>query len=168
MKIDQNTVVSVTYDLHAGEPQKEKTFVETADINTPLEFLFGTGGLIEAFENNLSGLTIGDKFEFDIPANQAYGNIDPEAVVNLPKDIFMNNGKLEDIIVPGAIVPMTDEEGHRLNGKVLEVKDSEVIMDFNHPLAGKDLHFKGEVVQVRAASAEEIDHGHVHNGHHHH
>lgn len=170
MKITKNTVVSLTYDLQVSDAQHEKTFVEKADQANPLVFLFGAGGLIPAFENNVDGLTVGDKFEFEIPAAEAYGLADENAVVALPKDVFKVDGKVDtEMLQVGNVLPMSDEEGNRLNGRIVEVTDDQVIMDFNHPLAGKDLHFKGEVVGVREAAPEEISHGHVHHdGHHHH
>jgi FKBP-type peptidyl-prolyl cis-trans isomerase SlyD len=164
MKIEKNTVVSLTYDLFAGKKNTEKSFIETADTANPFVFLYGTNGLIEAFEKNVSGLKIGDKFDFEIAAEHAYGKTDAEALVNLPKSIFLVDGKIdEEMLTIGNTIPMNDEEGHRMNGIVKEITKDEVIMDFNHPLADMDLHFKGEVIDIRTASKEELDHGHVHH-----
>ena len=171
MKIEKNTVVSVTYDLHASDAENEKKFVEKTNNENPLTFLFGSGNLIQAFEENLLGLRLGDKFEFDIPSNDAYGPVDQDSFVGLPLETFMVEGKIdEELLNVGNMIPMMDENGNRIQGKVIEVKETEVLMDFNHMLAGKDLHFSGEVTEVRLATEEEITHGHVHgpNGHHHH
>lgn len=170
MKITKNAVVSVTYDLEVSDAQNPKTFVERADKAHPLVFLFGSGGLIPAFEENVNGLTVGEAFDFEIEASLAYGLKDESAVATLPKSIFVVDGKVdEQVLKVGNMVPMSDQEGNKLDGKILEIKENEVIMDFNHPLAGKNLHFKGEVVEVREATAEEISHGHVHqHGDHHH
>ncbi len=170
MKITKNTVVSVTYDLEVSDAGNSKTFVERADESHPLVFLYGSGGLIPDFEKNVDGLTVGDKFDFEIEAGNAYGPKDEGAIATLPKTIFMVDGRLdEEVLKPGNMVPMSDQDGNKLDGKILEVKETEVIMDFNHPLAGKNLHFKGEVIAVREAVAEEISHGHVHaHGDHHH
>ncbi len=169
MKIGINTVVSVTYDLHvSNEQDTSKNFIESAGKENPLEFLYGIGGMIPAFEENLSGKISGESFEFIIPAADAYGEFDEAALVNLPLDIFKVNGELDmEILKPGMIVPMTDNEGNRLNGKVLAVIGEEVAMDFNHPLAGQNLHFLGEVINVRLATADELAHGHVHGEHGH-
>jgi FKBP-type peptidyl-prolyl cis-trans isomerase SlyD len=170
MKIEKNTVVSVTYDLHAGNETETKEFIEAADASNPLTFLFGSGGMIPAFEENLQGLDTGSSFDFQIASELAYGQFDPEAIVELPMDTFMVDGKVDmDLISIGNTIPMMDDSGNRLTGKVIEVTASEVKMDFNHLLAGKDLHFTGKVIEVRQATAEEIDHGHVHGpgGHHH-
>ncbi len=170
MKITKNTVVSVIYDLEISDAQNSKTFVERADTSNPLVFLFGSGGLIPAFEEKLNGLSIGDKFDFEIEASVGYGMKDESAVATLPKSIFMVDGKMdEEVLKVGNTVPMSDQDGNKLDGKILEIKENEVIMDFNHPLAGKNLHFKGEIIEVREAVVEEISHGHVHaHGNHHH
>jgi FKBP-type peptidyl-prolyl cis-trans isomerase SlyD len=170
MKITKNTVVSVTYDLEVSDAENSKSFVERADETHPLVFLFGSGNLIPAFEDHLNGLSVGDTFEFEIEAAKGYGLKDESAVATLPKSIFVVDGKLDDeVIKVGNMVPMSDQDGNKMDGKILEVKENEVIMDFNHPLAGKNLHFKGTVTEVREAVAEEISHGHVHqHGDHHH
>jgi FKBP-type peptidyl-prolyl cis-trans isomerase SlyD len=167
MKVEKNKVVSVTYDLHssAGE-SKEKTHVESTDSNSPLVFLFGSGNLIPEFERNLEGKSPGDSFEFSINAGNAYGENDPAAILNLPLDIFKVDGVVDlKLLKTGNIVPLADNEGNHMNGKVVKVEGDTVKMDFNHPLAGHDLHFKGKVADVREATAEEISHGHVHTGH---
>jgi len=170
MKIEKNTVVSVTYDLHASDSQNEKKFVEKTDSSNPLTFLFGSGNLIPAFEENLLGLSLGDKFQFDIASDLAYGPLDQDAIVALPLDTFVVDGNVDqELLSIGNLIPMMDENGNRIQGKVVEVKETEVLMDFNHQLAGKNLHFSGEVTEVRTATEDEMSHGHVHgpNGHHH-
>lgn len=170
MKITLNSVVSLSYDLYAGDAGAEKNFVESATSENPMTFIFGIGGLIPTFEANVDGLTIGDKFAFDINAADAYGNREDNALVELPKDVFMMDGKVEEgLLEVGNMVPMSDNQGNRLIGKILEVNETNVKMDFNHELAGKDLRFEGEILEVREATAEELDHGHVHDGdgHHH-
>jgi|SRR5688572_8754228 len=165
MKIDTNKVVSVTYRLEANPSGQEKKHIETADVSRPLIFLFGSGGLIPAFEENLQGKVTGDKFAFSIEAADAYGEIETEALVDLPLDIFKVDGVVDmSILKTGNIVPMTDREGNRLDGKVVAINPDSVKMDFNHPLAGHQLHFSGEVIEVREASEEELAHGHAHTG----
>lgn len=167
MKIEKNKVVSVTYKLEANPSGEEKKHIETADATRPLVFLFGSGGLIPAFEENLSGLTIGDNFSFSIEAANAYGEIEPEALVELPIDIFKVDGVVDmQMLQTGNMVPMSDKDGNRLDGKVVAVTGESVKMDFNHPLAGHNLHFSGEVIEVRDASEEEMSHGHAHTGEH--
>ena len=167
MKIKNNTVVSVSYQLHANLPQQEKKHIETADATHPLTFLFGSGGLIPGFERNLDGLAIGEKFNFSIDAEDAYGNFDNSAVINLPIDIFKVDNVIDfEVLKTGNVLPMSDNEGNTMNGKVVSYNDTDVKMDFNHPLAGQTLHFSGEVVEVREATEEELSHGHAHTGAH--
>lgn len=169
MKITKNTVVSLTYDLHISENKQEKSLVGSTNKEHPFIFLYGAGGLLPDFEENINGLVLGDKFAFDIAAEKGYGLFDENAIVMLPKDIFQVDGKIDnELLKVGKSIPMSDNEGNHLMGQVLDVMEQEVKMDFNHPLAGKDLHFKGEVVNVRMATAEEISHGHSHDGGHHH
>ena len=167
MKVELNKVVSVTYKLEANKQGAEKNHIETAGNDHPLVFLFGSGGLIPAFEENLLGKSIGDKFSFSIGAADAYGEINTDALVDLPIDIFKVDGVVDmSLLRTGNIVPMNDHEGNRLDGKVVGISGESVKMDFNHPLAGHDLHFSGEVLDVRDASVEEIQHGHAHTGEH--
>lgn len=165
MKIDKHTVATVTYSLEVdGE------LVENANKEKPLVFLVGTGSMIPGFENQLLGKESGEKYTMEVTPDQGYGDRDPEAIVDLSKDIFKVDGEVrEDLLEEGKIIPMQDQSGQPLQGLVLEVGEESVKMDFNHILAGKTLHFSGEVMNVRAASEDEISHGHVHGqgGHHH-
>ena len=163
MQISKNKVVAVTYDLHSNLPGDSKSHVETADVQNPLRFIFGSGMMIPGFEKALEGKSKGEKFEFTIESNEAYGDKEEKAVIKLPIDIFKSDGVLNmDLLKVGKTLPLNDSEGNILNGKILSFDSETVTMDFNHPLAGHHLHFSGEVVDVREASAEELSHGHVH------
>jgi FKBP-type peptidyl-prolyl cis-trans isomerase SlyD len=165
MKVAKDKVVSLSYELKVnGE------VVDSADAQNPLEFLYGRGMLLPRFEQNIDNLAQGDVFQFSIPCAEGYGEVEEEAVVELPKSIFEIEGKVdEELLVVGKRLPMLDNEGHSLFGTVLEIQPDHVVMDFNHPLAGADLHFTGKVEVIRDASAEELAHGHVHgHGHDHH
>jgi len=169
MEIAPNKVVSVTYELHSSKGSDERTFVETANIDNPLTFLFGTGSMIPKFEEEISGLKHGDKFSFSILPEEAYGKMDHEAIVNVPLDVFKVDGAVDfEILKVGNVLPMRDNEGNSLNGKVVKIENDSVILDFNHPLAGQKLYFTGEVIEVRDATKEELAHGHAHTpGMHH-
>jgi FKBP-type peptidyl-prolyl cis-trans isomerase SlyD len=160
MIIAKDRVVSLSYELKlAGNGE----IVEQVNNNNPLTFLLGHGNLLPKFESNLSGLKIGDGFDFVLKSDEAYGIISNEAIVDLPKTVFAVDGEVDNnLLTVGNVIPMMDQGGNRFNGRVLEVSPEQVKMDFNHPLAGKDLHFKGEVVDVREASQEEMEHGHIH------
>ncbi|MDD2438074.1 MAG: FKBP-type peptidyl-prolyl cis-trans isomerase [Massilibacteroides sp.] len=156
MKISTNMSVAVTYDLNVGEGT-ECELMEKATEETPLKFIYGTGSMLPAFEKALLGLATGDPFSFTLSPEEAYGEYIEEHVLDLPKNIFLVDGKFDDeVIKEGNTVPMMDSNGNRMNGSVLEVKDEIVVMDFNHPLAGETLHFSGKVIDIHEATAEEI------------
>ena len=148
--------VEVAYDLFVGEEGKQE-LMEKATAKEPLRFVFGLGQMLESFEKQLATLQPGDTFDFTIPSQDAYGEYDDDHVIELPKSTFLVNGKFDtEMIYPGNVIPMMDSNGNRLNGSVVEIKDDIVVMDFNHPLAGEDLHFVGSVLLVRDATPEEI------------
>jgi FKBP-type peptidyl-prolyl cis-trans isomerase SlyD len=168
--VAQNSVVTLTYDLSVTDDNQQKVLVEQAESDEPMVFLFGHSGLPEEFENQLDGKNAGDSFSFSLTPDQAYGDYDQQAVVQIPKQVFEIDGKVDDqMLEVGNYLPMADNEGNHMQAKVVEVGDEMVTMDFNHPLAGMVMHFDGKVVEVRPATAEELSHGHVHGdgGHHH-
>lgn len=171
MLIKKDTVVTLSYELHTDNVEGKRVHVETADASHPLVFLFGTGSMIPKFEEELEDLKKDDTFEFHIVADEAYGAFDETAIVRLPADVFKVEGHYDKSKFKlGMVLPMKDQHGNMLQGKVTEVTDNDIQLDFNHPMAGQDLYFKGKILDVRAATAEELDHGHVHGpgGHHHH
>lgn len=168
MIIDQNTVVTLHYKLQ--EDNADGELIEETHGGEPLTFLFGVGQMIPEFEAKLEGKAAGDHFAFGIAHTDAYGPYDEDAVAALPLEIFMHEGEIDmEMLQQGQMIPLRDEEGRMLYGTVEEVRENDVVMDFNHPMAGVDLYFTGQIESVRAATQEEIDHGHVHGegGHHH-
>ncbi len=168
MKVGKNKVVGMTYILSKDNVEGE--LVQEVTKDKPFVVLFGIGALLPKFEENLEGLAAGDTFNFALSSEEGYGEKTPEAVVDLDKKIFEVEGKIdEEFLKVGATIPMQNEQGQPLNGLVMEIAENTVKMDFNHPLAGQGLYFTGEVVEVREASAEEIEHGHAHGagGHQH-
>lgn len=158
MTISQNKVVSLSYELRVDDENGE--VIETVDVSRPLQFIFGTGQLLPKFEANIDGLKVGSSFAFRLECVDAYGEAHDEALVTIPKTAFMVDGEIDsDILVEGNALPMMDSEGNRLEGVIVEVSDDEVVMDFNHPLSGDDLFFKGTVVDVREATAQELEQG---------
>ena len=144
MEIVKNRMVTLTYDLRLDDQNGD--MIEQATSERPLQFVYGAGQMLPKFEAQLAG------FKFD-----AYGEVNEDAIVELPLEVFMVDGKFDnDLVTIGNTVPMMTGDGQRLNGIVLEVTDQMVKMDFNHPLAGEDLHFEGEIIEVRDASDEEI------------
>lgn len=156
METAENKYITVAYKLYTIE-DGEKELVEEAKAEHPFQFISGMGTTLEAFENQIVPLKKGDKFDFTIPSAEAYGEYNDEHVLDLPKHIFEIEGKFDsERIVAGNIVPLMDSEGRRMNGTVVEVKPDIVVVDMNHPLAGADLNFVGEVVESRPATNEEI------------
>ena len=166
--IAANKVVSLNYRLKENNAEG-KLIEETYGAN-PLVFIYGIGAMIPKFEEELAGKKQGDAFAFGIAAADAYGDIDENMKVNVPLDIFKQDGKIEEgLLTIGNVLPMQDNQGNRMDGKVVSVGENDVKMDFNHPLAGVNLYFEGDIVEVRDATPEELEHGHVHGpgGHHH-
>ncbi|PAW93819.1 peptidylprolyl isomerase [Mucilaginibacter sp. MD40] len=164
MKIQPQHVVSLTYDLYVNKENGEEGLVESATQEQPLTFLFGAGQMIPKFEEHLSTLSTGDTYDFRISAEDGYGEYDQEAVANLPKEMFQGT----DLPQVGEILPLQDNNGNRFQGQVVSVTEDSVMVDLNHPMAGQELHFKGEIINVRPATSEELSHGHAHgpDGHH--
>lgn len=155
MEINLNKVISLSYTLEV-----DGDIVETVTAEKPMQFIFGTGYLLPKFEENIKGKKKGDTFDFKIAAADAYGNVNPDAVVELPKNLFEVEGKVEEgLLTVGNVLPMMDSEGNRLNGTIDEIKEDVVVMNFNHPLAGADLHFSGKVEEIREATETELANG---------
>lgn len=157
MTIAPNNVVTLTYKLHTVE-NGDKTFVEEAGKDNPLDFLFGAGMMLPKFEENIAGLKAGDAVDFELAAEEAYGEVNEQAITSLPVNMFEEAG----MPAVGQILPLQDNQGNQFRGKVTEVTPETVVVDLNHPMAGQNLHFAIEVLEVREATPEELSHGHSH------
>ena len=152
----ENKYITVAYKLYVMQ-DGQKTLVEEATAEHPFQFISGLGTTLERFESEVAALNKGDKFDFTIKAEEAYGEYDEEHVIDLPKNIFEIEGKFDsERVVEGAVIPLMTSEGQRINGSVVEVKDDVVVMDMNHPLAGCDLNFVGEITENRPATNDEL------------
>lgn len=161
-KIKPGKYVEITYDLYQVNADGSETLVHQVDPEDPEKFIFGvTPGMIEPLETELEGKGAGDIYDVKVKAADAFGDYDFEQIATLEKDIFMVDGKFDaEMVHPGALVPMMTADGFRINGLVKEVTADSVVMDFNHPLAGKDVRFKGTVKTVRDATPEELQPAH--------
>ncbi len=161
MAIKKNDVVILHYKLQ--EENEEGELVESTFGSEPLKFIFGIGQMIPAFEENLESKAEGENFAFGIPAEEGYGLYDDRAIANIPLKDFERDGKInpEDVAL-GKSVNLQDHQGNQYTGRITEIENEMVKIDFNHPMAGIDLHFTGEIVNVREATESELDHGHVH------
>lgn len=156
METAENKYITVAYRLYTME-NGEKELFEEAKAEHPFQFISGLGTTLEDFETQVSDLAKGDKFEFTIVADRAYGAYDEQHVIELPKHIFEIDGKFDnEHIKEGNIVPLMTNDGQRVNASVVEIKPDVVVVDLNHPLAGADLIFEGEVIENRPATNEEI------------
>lgn len=157
-KIQPGKYVELGYDLYRVNPDGSETLVHQTDKSDPERIIFGvTRGMIRPLEEAIEGLEPGGKFDVAVKAADAFGMPDPEARVTLPRDVFEIDGKFDsERVKPGSVLPMMTADGHRISGVVTEVNDQNVIMDFNHPLAGDDVRFKGEILVVRDATPEEL------------
>jgi FKBP-type peptidyl-prolyl cis-trans isomerase SlyD len=150
--------VELGYDLYEIAADGSEKLVHQTDIEDPEKIIFGiTQGMIIPLEKAIEGLAVGDAFDVVVKSAEAFGPREDDQIAVLDRDIFMVDGKFdEEHICKGAVVPMMTADGFRISGVVLEVTDKNVKMDFNHPLAGKDVRFKGKIIAVRAATPEEL------------
>lgn len=154
MKIANQTVVSFHYTVK----DKEGDEIDSSVGYEPLVALIGHKNIIEGLEESLIDKVAGDKFATEIEANKAYGPRHDELMQTLPKEMFASLGEVE----VGMQLRASTDQGEQ-SVIVVDVTDEEVTVDGNHPLAGIDLEFDIEILTVRAATAEELAHGHVHN-----
>ena len=156
--ITTDKIVKVSYDLYVdGEQAGQEELMERATAEHPLVYCHGKGMMLPLFETNLEGKESGEEFDFRIPAQEAYGEYDDEAVLTLSKELFCIDGKFDDErVYAGNIVPMTTQEGQIVNAQVVEITEDNVTIDLNHPLAGENLHFVGKVLEERDATEEEL------------
>ena len=171
MKIENEKVVTLQYSLSVINDDNSETHVEKTTEENPLVFLAGIGMMIPMFEQQIMGKAIADTFDFVLNPEDGYGLHQADNVAQLPINIFFDpEGKFDsEKIKVGTFVPMMDNQGNQHMGLVQKIGLENVEMDFNHPMAGKKLHFTGVISDVRQATEEELSHGHVHGpgGHHH-
>lgn len=156
MIVEEHNIVTLSYELREGGPEGE--ILEVMNVHYPFKFFCGGDQLLPAFEEQLEGLGEGDAFEFILPPDLAYGDLDQDQVLDIPRDVFEeeDKGGLENLLIQGNFIMLTDEEGEQFNGKILSWDNDLVKVDFNHAMAGKTLHFKGVVLNIRKATVDEL------------
>jgi FKBP-type peptidyl-prolyl cis-trans isomerase SlyD len=161
MQISSNKVVLIHYTL----TDEQGEVLDSSQGTDPMAYIHGMGNIISGLEEALTGRKVGDRFKVSVPPEEAYGVRDDDLIQNVPKSAF--EGVAE--ILPGMQFRAESSEGMQLV-TVIDVEDDMVMLDGNHPMAGMTLNFDVEVTDVRDATEEELDHGHVHGpgGHHHH
>lgn len=157
-KVEPGMFVEYAYKLY--DDADGKLLFETPK-DAPDMMVFGVSheivpGLMAAME----GLKAGDRFGVTLPPAAAFGDYNPEDVLELDVKIFQRDGKMAEEVKTGAMIPMMTAEGFRVMGKVLEVGKDKVKMDFNHPFAGLTVRYDGEVITVREATEDELHPAH--------
>ncbi|MFC1997227.1 peptidylprolyl isomerase [Chloroflexota bacterium] len=151
--VADDIVVTMDYSLTVdGE------IVDSSDDDGPIQFLQGYGNIIPGLETHLGGLAVGESLQVSVGAKDAYGEFDPEQIVDIPLDEFPE----EICVEPGVELEMKDQDGDMLFARIVSVGKSRAKLDFNHPLAGKQLTFDVTILALRIPTAEELEHGHVH------
>lgn len=149
--------VTVAYELYSDNSKGVHELIEKAPEEHPFQFISGMGMTLELFESNILACQAGDSFDFTLGVDDAYGPYEKAHVLELNKEMFLIDGRFDtSIIYVGNIIPLVNADGNRFDGRVLEIRDNVVVVDLNHPLAGRELHFKGHVVVSREASKEEL------------
>ena len=154
--MEPSKYIRVSYELTAiGAEGTEH--IETATRENPFLFVSGLGVSLDAFEAQVTPLSAGETFDFTLDVEDAYGEYHADFVQEVPRSIFELDGKIDSrYIYEGAVVPLQNAEGQRFNGLIQRIGEKHIIVDLNHPLAGKRLNFKGEVIENREATKEEI------------
>lgn len=152
--IQDNDVVSLKYTLYVEDEEMEST-----EEDKPIEFIQGLGQVIPGLEEGIYGLSVGDQKTIAVEAKDAYGEFDPESRQKIKQEEFSEEIPLD----VGTFLDFRDDDGDVLSAQIIERDEDTVTVDFNHPLAGKDLVFELEIVGLRPATEEELAHGHVHH-----
>ena len=162
MQISKNKVVSIGFKL----TDADGSLIDESSTEEPLTYIQGIGSFIPAVESALEGKKSGDELEVTVTPEDGFGERDEELVHSVPRSQFQSGGDLE----VGMQVQSQDPDGGAVIFTVVAVNTDNVTLDGNHPLAGMTLNFSVKVGDVRDATKEELDHGHVHGpgGHHHH
>lgn len=154
LTVQDGQVVSMEYSLHVdGE------MIDSSQGREPLEFLQGAGNIIPGLEDELYGMEIGETKNVIVAAEDGYGELDPDAFIDVPREQFPPEIPLE----VGVQLQLQDGNGQVMMARIDTVEADRVRLDFNHPLAGKELVFDVKIVGLRDATDEELEHGHVHS-----
>jgi FKBP-type peptidyl-prolyl cis-trans isomerase SlyD len=160
-KIADDVVVSVQYKLWLDD---EEELIEESEAGDPLMYLHGHKNIIPGLETALAGRTVGEKLTVVVEPDEAYGEYDEEDVDEIPLDGLPPD--LEPEL--GMLLEVVDDDDNVFVAEIVELTDEAAILDFNHPLAGERLRFEVEITALRDPTSEELEHGHVHDGDHHH
>ncbi len=157
-KIEPGKYIELVYDLYKVNPDGTETLVHQVDEEDPEGLVIGvTQGIVAPLEKDLIGKVAGDTFDVVAKPDEAFGMRSDEYIMELEKEVFEVDGKFDsEMVKVGAQLPMMTADGFQIRGTVVAISDTHVKMDFNHPLAGDDVRFRGRVTLVREATAEEL------------
>lgn len=157
MENKTNKLIAAQYQLFTISENGERKLVEETTKEQPFVFITGFDAALDALEERLENLKLGDKFDFELEKEKAFGEYEPSRVIELNKEMFIVDGQFDSKnIFKGAQIPLKNEDGNFFIGTVLEIGDAAVKVDLNHPLAGKKLNFKGYIIENREATKDEI------------
>ena len=157
MENKTNKLIAAQYQLFTISDNGERKLVEETTKEQPFVFITGFDAALDALEERLENLNRGDKFDFELDKEKAFGEYEPSRVIELNKEMFIVDGQFDSKnIFKGAQIPLKNEDGNFFIGTVLEIGDAAVKVDLNHPLAGKKLNFKGYIIENREATKDEI------------
>ena len=157
MENKTNKLIAAQYQLFTISDNGERTLVEETTKEQPFVFITGFDAALDALEERLENLNRGDKFDFELDKEKAFGEYEPSRVIELNKEMFIVDGQFDSKnIFKGAQIPLKNEDGNFFIGTVLEISEAAVKVDLNHPLAGKKLNFKGYIIENREATKDEI------------
>lgn len=157
MENKTNKLIAAQYQLFTISDNGERKLVEETTKEQPFVFITGFDAALDALEERLENLNRGDKFDFELDKEKAFGEYEPSRVIELNKEMFTVDGQFDSKnIFKGAQIPLKNEDGNFFIGTVLEIGDAAVKVDLNHPLAGKKLNFKGYIIENREATKDEI------------
>jgi FKBP-type peptidyl-prolyl cis-trans isomerase SlyD len=156
--VQDGVVVSMEYSLKIDGQE-----IDSSKDQGPLQFLAGYGNIVIGLENEMKGMKIGESKNVIVSPADGYGEFDAEAFMDVPANQFPADMKVEE----GLELTVRDDNGEGRYARVDNVEGGTVRLNFNHPLAGDELHFDVKVIALREPTSEELEHGHVHDGHHH-
>lgn len=157
MENKTNKLIAAQYQLFTISDNGERKLVEETTKEQPFVFITGFDAALDALEEHLENLNRGDKFDFELDKEKAFGEYETSRVIELNKEMFIVDGQFDSKnIFKGAQIPLKNEDGNFFIGTVLEIGDAAVKVDLNHPLAGKKLNFKGYIIENREATKDEI------------
>ncbi|MFP4090340.1 MAG: peptidylprolyl isomerase [Cyclobacteriaceae bacterium] len=155
MRVEENHIITMSYELRDSDASGQ--VLEVMDIAYPFIFFYKSEGILDAFQENLRGLASGETFDFVLSEEEAYGPKKESQLAEIPIERFVIDEEMADSIRDvGQYVSVTDDQGNTQNGKVVRKSATHLTVDFNHAMAGKDLHFSGRILNIRKASADEI------------